>query len=109
MDAIAASLEAVVLASVGTTLALSRATASDIKGLLLLRSRRFITTSPDASGADVAQLRRAIAPQLAPYAFLAMLQMFAKAGDIALDGAAGPAAEPRRAAQTAGPEAHSRE
>jgi selenocysteine-specific elongation factor len=88
MDAIATSLEAVVLASVGTTLALSRATASDIKGRIVTALATLHRDRPDASGADVAQLRRATAPQLAPYAFLAMLQMFAKAGDIALDGAA---------------------
>jgi selenocysteine-specific elongation factor len=88
MDAIAASLEAVVLASAGMTLALSRATASDIKGRIVTALATLHHDRPDASGADVAQLRRATAPQLAPYAFLAMLQMFAKAGDIALDGAA---------------------
>jgi selenocysteine-specific elongation factor len=88
MDAIAASLEAVMLASVGTTLALSRATASDIKGRIVTALATLHHDRPDASGADVAQLRGATAPQLAPYAFLAMLQMFAKAGDIALDGAA---------------------
>ena len=88
MDAIAANLEAVVLASVGTTLALSRATASDIKARIVTALATLHRDRPDASGADVAQLRRATAPQLAPYAFLAMLQMFAKTGDIALDGAA---------------------
>jgi selenocysteine-specific elongation factor len=88
MDAIAASLEAVMFASVGTTLALSRATASDIKGRIVTALATLHHDRPDASGADVAQLRRATVPQLAPYAFLAMLQMFAKAGDIALDGAA---------------------
>ena len=88
MDAIAASLEAVVLASAGMTLALSRATASDIKGRIVTALATLHSDRPDASGADVAQLRRATAPKLAPYAFLAMLQMFAKAGDIALDGAA---------------------
>jgi selenocysteine-specific elongation factor len=88
MDAIAAGLEAVVLASAGMTLALSRATASDIKGRIVTALATLHSDRPDASGADVAQLRRATAPKLAPYAFLAMLQMFAKAGDIALDGAA---------------------
>jgi selenocysteine-specific elongation factor len=87
MEAIAASVDAVVLASVGTTLALSRATVSDLKARILTALATFHRDRPDAGGVDAAQLRRAIAPQLAPYAFLALLQMFAKAGVIVFDGA----------------------
>jgi selenocysteine-specific elongation factor len=87
MAAISANLGVVALTADGATLALSQAAASDLKRRIAAALAAFHRERPDAPGIDLQQLRRIQAPQLPAAAFQALLQMFAKAGDLLLDGA----------------------
>ena len=87
MAATAANLGVVALTADGATLALSQAAASDLKRRIAAALAAFHRDRSDAPGIDLRQLRRIQAPQLPAAAFQALLQMFAKAGDVLLDGA----------------------
>jgi selenocysteine-specific elongation factor len=87
MAAISANLGVVALSADGATLALSQATTADLKRRIAAALAAFHRERPDAPGIDLQQLRRIQAPQLPAAAFQALLQMFAKAGDVVLDGA----------------------
>jgi len=85
--AICTNLGVVVLAADGTTAALSQAAVSDLKRKIAAALAAFHRERPDAAGIDVQQLRRAHAARLTANAFQVLLQIFAKAGDVLLDGA----------------------
>ena len=87
MAATAANLGVVALTADGATLALSQAAASDLKRRIAAALAAFHRERPDAAGIDVQQLRRAHAARLTANAFQVLLQIFAKAGDVLLDGA----------------------
>jgi selenocysteine-specific elongation factor len=87
MAATAANLGVVALTADGATLALSQAAASDLKRRIAAALAAFHRDRSDAPGIDLRQLRRIQAPQLPADAFQELLQMFAKAGDVVLDGA----------------------
>ena len=85
--AICTNLGVVVLAADGTTAALSQAAVSDLKRKIAAALAAFHRERPDAAGIDVQQLRRAHAARFTANAFQVLLQIFAKAGDVLLDGA----------------------
>jgi selenocysteine-specific elongation factor len=88
IESLLAKADLLTLAAAATTLALSRAAASDLKGRIAAALTAFHREHPAQSGIDLQQLRRAQAPRLPADAFVALLQSFAKAGDVVLDGAA---------------------
>jgi selenocysteine-specific elongation factor len=85
--AICTNLGVVVLAADGTNVALSQAAVSDLKRKIAAALAAFHRERPDAAGIDMQQLRRAHAARLTANAFQVLLQIFAKAGDVLLDGA----------------------
>jgi selenocysteine-specific elongation factor len=86
MEAVAAKLGVVSLSASGATISLSSTTAADLKGKILQALAAFHRERPDAAGADIVQLRRALAPRLPAEVFLALLQTFAKSAEVAMEG-----------------------
>jgi selenocysteine-specific elongation factor len=87
MEGIRAALGVVCLSASDTTIGLSSAIAADLKGKILRTLAAFHRERPDAMGADIQQLRRALAPRLQAEGFLALLQTFAKSADVVIEGA----------------------
>ena len=87
MDALIASLNVVSLVTPAATLGLSQSTASRLKDAIIRELATFHREQPDAPGMDPQRLRRAHAARLAPDAFLALLQLFAKQNAVVLEGA----------------------
>ncbi len=87
MDALTAKLDVVRVVASGTNIGLAQTTASQLKNTIALALATFHREQPDAPGIDLQRLRRAHAARLAPDAFLALLQLFAKQGAVVLEGA----------------------
>jgi selenocysteine-specific elongation factor len=86
-EKIIAELKIVVLPLAGTRLGLGETTARSLETTIISALGAFHRDHAEASGLDIEQLRRACAPRFPAPLFRALLQIFAEACDLAIEGA----------------------
>ena len=87
-EKIIADLKIVALSVANARHGISETTARDQKATIISALGAFHRDHADASGLDIEQLRRTCAPRFPAPLFRALLQIFAEARDLAIEGAA---------------------
>jgi selenocysteine-specific elongation factor len=87
LEKIVADLKVVTLPVADTRLGISETTARDLKTTIISALDAFHRQHAEAPGLDIEQLRRTCAPRLPATLFRALLQIFAQARDLSIEGA----------------------
>jgi selenocysteine-specific elongation factor len=88
MEKIIADLKVIVVSVADTRLGINETTARDLKTTITSSLSAFHSDHAEAPGLDIEQLRRTCAPRFPASLFRALLQIFAEARDLSIEGAA---------------------